>query len=71
VEGDPEHSSGFVTDLDARIAQSGGRLSNGGSSGPGAKEIVRDRERFNDLTTAALVHCAEEDVLEMDIGTDR
>jgi hypothetical protein len=45
-------------------------LSNGGSSGPSAREAVGDGERFNDLATVALVHCAEDDVLEMDIGTD-
>ena len=69
VEGDPEHTSLFLANLDAAVAQSGGCLSDGFSSGPGAGEVVSDVERFDDLVSVALVHGAENDVLEMNVGT--
>jgi hypothetical protein len=70
MEGNPEHASCFMADLNAAVAQSRRRLSHGCSGGLRSAEVVGDGERFDDLMTVALGHCAEDDVIEMDIGTD-
>jgi hypothetical protein len=70
VERNPEHTSRFIANLDAAVAQLGGCPSDRFSSGPGAGEVVSDGEGFDDLVTVVVVHCAEDDVLKMDIGTN-
>jgi len=68
VEGDPQHSSRLVANLDAGVVQSRGDVSDTGRRGPDARQIVGDAKRRDHLVTGELVHGSQDDVVQVDIS---
>ncbi len=70
VEGDPQHARRFPADLDAGVAQACGDLGDGCCRSLCTRQVVGHVEAFADLVTLCLVHHAEHDLVQVDIGTD-
>ena len=70
VEGNPQHPGRFPADLDARVAQALGNRSNGRCRRLCTRQVVGHAKRFADLAALRLVHRAERDLVQVDIGTD-
>lgn len=70
MERHPQQNSRFPADLDARIATLGRRLREGRRIALRAWQVVGHAETSDDLVTVGLVHCAKNDLVQMDIGPD-
>jgi hypothetical protein len=70
VEGDPQHASRFPTDLDAGVAQACGDRGDGRCRSLCTRQVVGHGEAFADLVTLGLVHHAEHNLVQVDIGPD-
>lgn len=70
VQGDPQHTGGFVADLDAGIAQVSGDVGQARGSGLGARQVVGNIEGCDNLVAGAFVHGPQGDLLQVDIRTD-
>jgi hypothetical protein len=70
MEGNPQHASGFVADLDAGVAQLGGDVSQTRGCRLGARQVVGNVEGSDDFVTGEFVHSPKGALLQVDIRTD-
>jgi len=63
-------SSPKRADLEASVAQVHGRLGDGGRGQLSARQVVGHAEALQYFVTRGLVHGAEDDLVQVDIGTD-
>ncbi len=70
VEGNPQHAGRFPADLDAGVAQARSQLGDGRCRGLRTRQVVGHAETVRDLVTIRLVHHTEDDLVQVDIGTN-